>query len=340
MRTVKEERLVRSHFDELAEPIRSRFLEFAGGKLEEKWGFISFASYHPPGVSAVDERVEEERKRLGAYQREWTGLVDRSIVAAVPPMKGAQKKFLDSFNKLALFPVPQLDGTGRYEPEELAIILQSYLGFLPSMFLSEGRTFRSCKDGGEGSHSFFSCKLREIHRHNAVVMIIAAAIVEAGIHGRVVANDPKKYRVPNLNTDSGMIEPGDIVIFFFNQTFKKWFLDIGICDVNAPSYAGLDMEKSLHRMYQAKEKHNVESSRAWGAHSVQIVMTQHGVLHPQSYKILMEILGIDKPVLDHMKRPLPVSDEQKRRIAIMDKMMRLIVYFLAKEAAHVLSSHV
>ena len=73
---------------------------------------------------------------------------------------------------------------------------------------------------------------------------------------------------------------------------------------------------------------------------MQIVMTQHGVLHPQSYKILMEILGIDKPVLDHMKRPLPVSDEQKRRIAIMDKMMRLIVYFLAKEAAHVLSSHV
>ena len=237
------------------------------------------------------------------------------------------------------FPVPQLDGTGRYEAEELAIILQSYLGFLPDMWLSDGRSFRSCKDGGEGRHSLYSCKLREIYRHNAVVMIIAAAIVEVGIHGRVVANDPKKIRVPNLNKDSETIEPGDIAIFLFNQTLQKWFLDIGICDVNAPSYYKEDMGTVLQRMYHAKEKHNVESSKAWGAHSVQIVMTQHSVFHPESYKILMKILGIDKPMFDDRQRPLPISDEQKRRIAIKDKMMRLIVYFLAKEAAHVLSSH-
>ena len=154
-----------------------------------------------------------------------------------------------------------------------------------------------------------------------------------------MANDPKKFRVPNLNKDSEMIEPGDIAIFLFNQTLQKWFLDIGICDVNAPSYYKEDMGTVLQRMYHAKEKHNVESSKAWGAHSVQIVMTQHGVFHPESYKILMKILGIDKPMFDDRQRPLPISDEQKRRIAIKDKMMRSIVYFLAKEAAHVLSSH-
>ena len=53
----------------------------------------------------------------------------------------------------------------------------------------------------------------------------------------------------------------------------------------------------------------------------------------------MNILGIDKPVVDGDKRLVPISVEQQRRIAIKEEMLREISSFLAGEAADVIITH-
>ncbi len=83
--------------------------------------------------------------------------------------------------------------------------------------------------------------------------------------------------------------------------------------MNAISYKKVDDVERI--LYDEK----VRSSRAVGLHSVQIVMTQHGVFHKRSYGILMKNLGIDKPVVDGDKGLVPISVEQRRRIAQGDE---------------------
>ncbi len=108
--------------------------------------------------------------------------------------------------------IPMADGKGRYSDQQMAIILQSYLGLLGGFTLRNGNGLRACRVSGEGIHSLYSCKGKEIVRHNRVVEIIVRAIILVGLCGRVMANDAKKYRVADLNRPGFWIEPGDIVI--------------------------------------------------------------------------------------------------------------------------------
>jgi hypothetical protein len=131
----------------------------------------------------------------------------------------------------------------------------------------------------------------------------------------------------NLNNDpkTPKLEPGDLTVINYNKQGQKWCFDASLVDTMASGNSKVDILTLLATRVKDKIKKYDDTCRAHNIVFRPIVLTQLGRLHPASYAVLRDLLGVedaaprDAPasIARQLADDVPVSAEQLRRRTLL-----------------------